>query len=275
MWLSEPAPHSPPSPSTIGSTTDSQTGGYFPPPSDTSSSADEFTRGRSVSQPQPRRHNLSLSIPAFPPPTHSSQISPSSLASSGALCTTDSFSMPNQYLGSDYFYLDDASFPSSALDQHQQLPSQQPPSTIQPHTIQPTIFRQPASQPSSPVRGVFPPGQGAFLAAGRARGATFSGASPNFDFSSYQQQLQQPIASAVPHHLAFNAIPSPTASPVSALPLVSTTSAHHTISRTLTPLEDVTTPLAAQRLPVPSASDQEMSMEMVDKLTLLERCVEC
>ena len=276
VWLSEPIAQSPTSPSTIGSTADSQTGGYFPPTT-SSDTSEEYTRGRSLSQPQPRRHNLSLSIPAYPPPGNPSQISPSSLASSGAPFT-DSFSVNNSYMATDYFYLDDSAFPPSAsVDQQPQPPQHQSQQQQHiPHTIQPNIFRQPASQPSSPVRGVFPQGQGAFVSAGRARGATFSGASQNFDFTQFQQPLhQQPsFASAVPHHLTFTSIPSPSASPASASPLVASAPAiAPAISRTLTPLEEGLTPLAAQRLPVPSTSDQDMSMEMVDKLTLLDRCV--
>ena len=272
MWLSEPIPHSPSSPSTIGSTTESQAGGFFPPTT-SSDTSEDLTRGRSVSQPQPpRRHNLSLSIPAFPPPANPSQISPSSLASSGAPFT-DSFSVNSSYMGTDYFYLDDSAFPPSAgVDQQQHQQQQQQQQQQIPHTIQPNIFRQPASQPSSPVRGVFPQGQGSFIAAGRARGATFSGASQNFDFAQFQQQQQPSFASAVPHHLAFTALPSPSGSPASASPLIASAPAiPSAISRALTPLEDALTPLAAQRLPAPSTSDHDMSMEMVDKLTLLDR----
>jgi len=102
---------------------------------------------------------------------------------------------------------------------------------------------------------VYPPGQVPFLTSGRARGATFSGAS-NFDFTPYQQ----PPASAVPHHLSFTPIQSP--SPASPLLSSSVPEYFGTVNPEST--EDAVTPTLQH-------PDHEMPVEMVDKLTLLDR----
>jgi hypothetical protein len=185
------------------------------------------------------------------------------VASSGAPYT-DSSSIQNYHSQLDYFQLEDL---PSAVDQ----PETVPPLAIQAHT-----YRQPASQPSSPVRGVFAQNQSSFGNIGRARGATFSGSAQGFDFTPYQQY---PIASAVPPHLSFSAIPSPINSPLAASPLISASSGQEFFGAVNgADVEDVATP-TAQQPPVVTLQQQsqhqpepiEMPIELVDKLTLLDK----
>lgn len=82
-------------------------------------------------------------------------------------------------------------------------------------------YRLPASQPSSPVRGVFMSGQQSMSmnSAGRQRGATVSGM-PGFDFTTGMPSGVNSVpaatpasntpVSAVPTHFTFSAIQSPT-----------------------------------------------------------------
>ncbi len=176
---------------------------------------DHFNRNR-PSLPPPssfRRQNLSLNIGSLPVPFENVHLSsPTSLASSGAPYT-DSFALPNAHLGQDYFQFDEASLPSatdSSFDFPQQVPSQYG-------------YRLPASQPSSPVRSIYPSGQGPYVI-GRQRGATFSGS-----FSPYGEAFGGPLytfsqppilASAVPSHLFLNT-QSPLPSPLNVSPLIS------------------------------------------------------
>jgi hypothetical protein len=260
VWLSEPIFSSPPSPSNIDPSLDQQTGGYFPQ-SDSSGSDDLATANSASSEHRPghqtRRHNLSLSIPSYPT-YQPSQASPSTLASSGAPFT-DSSSIQNLNPSLDYFHLDEASLPSAGDQQ---------PDTIPPQVLQSNTYRLPASQPSSPVRGVYPPGQVPFLTAGRARGATFSGGSGTWDFGQYPQ-----VASAVPAHFAFANIQSNSNSPLSASPLLGASTGQEFFGA---PAEDVTTPLAQHRAPATSTQPTpdpalDMPLELADKLTLLDK----
>lgn len=255
VWLSD---SSPPSPSTLDSSTyDSTTGGYFPP-SERSSGSDEYNNNTS-GHSNARRHNLSLNIPNFPPyiPT---QTTPSTFASSGAPYTDSSFQ--HYQPGLDYFQLED-------------LPSGiESTGTIPPQIVNPT-YRLPASQPSSPVRGVYAQGQVSFSNAGRARGATFSGSGQGFDFTPYQNH---PFASALPPHLSFSSIQSPIASPLAASPLLSAAAGQEFFGAIngADQLEDLATPIGQHPPPVTinqvvQPEPIEMPVELVDKLTLLDK----
>lgn len=239
VWLSD---SSPPSPSTLDSTYDSQPGAYFPR-SDHSSGSDDLPS---------RRHGLSLNIPNFSA-YQPSQNTPSTFASSGAPFTDNSFQSFNP--GVDYFQLED-------------LPSG-PETTIQPQIVQPP-YRLPASQPSSPVRGVFPQGQ-VSANLGRARGATFSGSGQGFDFSPYQQ----PFASALPQHLAFTSIQSPIASPLNASPLLSASAGQEFFGaingEAVAESVPIVQPLPVNINQVVQPEPIEMPVELVDKLTLLDK----
>jgi len=181
------------------------------PPSSESAGEEQIgsSRARSASQPSSfRRQPLSLNISALPAYFQdSSLISPNSYGSSSAPFT-DSFSVSNGInLGQDYFHFDEASLPSS---NGEVFPGD---FTQINHQFG---YRLPASQPSSPVRSVYPPGQApVVLQQGRQRGATFSGGS----FSPFGEQmngqnapaprLAQPPQSAappsaIPAHMTFN-----------------------------------------------------------------------
>lgn len=253
-----------------------------------------------------------MSIPSIPPSYQNPDLgSPSSLASSSAPFTDSFSSFHNGNIGQDYFRFDEASL-SSATDpnlsndeilaniarSNSQIQQQQ----------QHPAYRQPASQPSSPSRGVYNQGSAPFLSqAGRQRGATFSGRTfgglPGFDgtlnptvFTFNGNSIgndntvkqRQPVASAVPAHLAFTAIQSP-ASSLAASPVLGSSnqyldqSFYSDGSGILNDelMEDNPTPvppaISSSRKTSyseqPSASNfgVDMSSELVDKLTLLDK----
>ncbi|WWC87746.1 uncharacterized protein L201_002638 [Kwoniella dendrophila CBS 6074] len=288
---------SPPSPSTITSTSDSQTGGDGFPPSDSAEGDSSSSRSGSF-----RRQNLSLNISSLPTPFQNASFqSPGSLASSGAPFTDSFTSSHNTSFDQDYFHFADGSFSStgegSLVGQIPAVPQAQT-QTLPTH-------RLPASQPSSPIRGVYtlPFGN----QAGRQRGATFSGgsffpydqnASPVFTFT------QNVPPQAIPPHLTFTNIQSPIHSPLQPSPVITASPAQ--IQPDTTPffppqshqqpqslgmqevlMEDATTPTPGalppalsrkssynqlQQQPVGSMTP-DMTMEMVDKLSLLDKIV--
>jgi hypothetical protein len=240
---------------------------------------------------------LSLNISSLSGPFQFQQnshlASPSSLASSAAPYT-DSFSYPNPQNGQDYFAFDEASLPSSV----DPLSGEQiPPPVRQPSQAQQYGYRLPASQPSSPVRSIYPPGQAPYgFQFGRQRGATFSGTfSPYADFnaalaSPLYALSQAPVpASAVPPHLAFGLTQSPTHSPLSASPQIGSSAdiGYFTeigsvagLGSSDIPMEDATTPTPLVPGPAREGVQKDsnlmtmnldMSAEMIDKLTLLDK----
>ncbi|WVF67101.1 hypothetical protein IAT40_001846 [Kwoniella sp. CBS 6097] len=294
---------SPPSPSTITSAS-SQTGGECFPPSE--SAEGESSSSRSGSS---RRQHLSLNIGSLPAPFQNAPLpSPTSLASSGAPFTDSFTSSHNIDFGQDYFHFADGSFSSTGEGSLANQIPQVPQST--------TNHRLPASQPSSPVRGVYtlPFGH----QAGRQRGATFSGGS----FYPYEQNVNpifafgQNIPQAIPPHLTFTNIQSPAHSPLAPSPVISASPSqlqqndntgsffplqvhqqqqqqqqqHQTslgVQEVL--MEDVSTPTqpvapaSAPSLSRKTSSSQlqqplgsmtpDMSTEMIDKLSLLDKIV--
>ncbi|WVQ94525.1 hypothetical protein IAU59_001604 [Kwoniella sp. CBS 9459] len=285
---------SPPSPSTITSAS-SQTGGECFPPSE--SVEGESSSSRSGSS---RRQHLSLNIGSLPAPFQNAPLpSPTSLASSGAPFTDSYTSSHNIDFGQDYFHFADGSFSSTGEGSLAAQIPQVPQSTVN--------HRLPASQPSSPVRGVYnlPFGH----QAGRQRGATFSGGSfypydvnPMFAFG-------QNIPQAIPPHLTFTNIQSPAHSPLAPSPVISASPSQlQNDNGSFFPLqqqqqqpsatslgtqevlmEDVSTPTqpvapaSAPALSRKSSSNQlqqplgsmtpDMSSEMIDKLSLLDKIV--
>ncbi|GMK58256.1 hypothetical protein CspeluHIS016_0502880 [Cutaneotrichosporon spelunceum] len=241
VWLGGTAQStSPSSPFTIESQTDSQAGGdYYPPASESnpsdSPSTDQYQRGFP---------NLNISLP----PTGlqlGPGVSPASLVGSDAVFTTDSLPM-HVDPAEDYFRFADATLLQSAQGDVADVihASVSLPQTTRPTPsplgggpsgplnggmvpAQSTQYRHPASQPSSPVRGVFASGQQQFNlspAAGRQRSTTVSGISPFEPFGTMPgfgaPPLQLPAqmaavgplsapVTAVPQHLAFTAIHSP------------------------------------------------------------------
>ncbi|CAK9783472.1 unnamed protein product [Cutaneotrichosporon oleaginosum] len=188
VWLGGTAQStSPSSPFTIDSQTDSQAGGDYQPPAPESNTSD------SPSTDHHRRGfpNLNISLP--PTGLQLAQgASPASLVSSGAAFTTDSLSM-NVDPAEDYFRFSDAALPSGPSDGAEALnASVSLPQSARPTPsplgggaagpmvggmmqAQQTQYRLPASQPSSPVRGVFMSGQQQFTmspATGRQRSTT-------------------------------------------------------------------------------------------------------
>ncbi|KAL7419680.1 hypothetical protein Q5752_005594 [Cryptotrichosporon argae] len=224
VWLGA-TQSSPPSPATIDSTTDSQTGGeYFPPSSESEEDTVRLQHPTLPSRPSHRRANLSLSIGNLPSLTSTQLASP---VSSGAPYT-DSLSNTVD-TSEDYFQFTDASFEPPFGD-HFELPASAPvtsqpapPGAPGPASAPPQqqahafAYRPAVSQPSSPVRGVFLQNQSTYQSTpsfGRQRGATFSGISPfgeTFNLAAFQAQM--PIT-ALPSHLAFSSLQQ---SPVSSL----------------------------------------------------------
>ncbi|OCF78073.1 hypothetical protein I204_00008 [Kwoniella mangroviensis CBS 8886] len=287
-----------PSPSTITSTSDSQTGGETFPPSDTGEGESSSSRSGSS-----RRQNLSLNISSLPTPFQNASIqSPGSLASSGAPFTDSFTSSHNVNFDQDYFHFTDGSFSSTGEGS---LAGQIP---LVPQGQQPT-HRLPASQPSSPIRGVYALPFGNQV--GRQRGATFSGGSfypydqngsPVFTFT---QNIPPP--QAIPPHLTFTNIQSPLHSPLAPSPVISASpvqlqtdnSSFFPVQQTQQQpqsqglgvqevlMEDVSTPTPAVQPPVLSRKSSlgqlqqqpfgsmtpEFSMEMLDKLSLLDKIV--
>lgn len=332
FWFSDPTLSSPPSPSTlvilfdccllaprltfnsIGSASDSQAGGDYFPPSDGVGAGEYYTQPDAVSggeateryfqarpilQPNPnRRQQLSLNISALPSPFQNVQFaSPSSLASSGAPYT-DSFSLSNGVnYGQDYFHFDEASLPSSATEPNA-------PSDCFAEAHQQYGYRLPASQPSSPVRTIYPSGQVTYpFQSGRQRGATFSGGTYSYMGEQFGPALvslrQQAAPSAIPAHLTFTNNQSPVHS-ASGSPLLPPSGPHVQTDSgyfgEIQPsgvglglgeesMEDVSTPTPAlPSMPVaPSFSRRasghltsssmtpDMSADMVEKLTLLDQ----
>ncbi|WVN85806.1 uncharacterized protein L203_100957 [Cryptococcus depauperatus CBS 7841] len=171
---------SPPSPSTIASTADSQIGGEYFPPS-------ESTEGSSVSNSSCRQ-NLSLSINSLPSTFQQVQQfqSPTSLASASAQYT-DGLSVENLDLGGDYLHFSDAASLSTEAE----------------NSFVESNHRLPASQPSSPARNVFPQQFSASQVGGRQRGATFSGSFYHLDQADPSQfTYRQPF----PSHIALSSI---------------------------------------------------------------------
>ena len=187
--------------------------------------------------------------------------------------------------GQEYFPFTDSSssFPSAVPSEANQCDQQQqqqqqvfpPPSNFQ------FGYRLPASQPSSPVRSGYPPGQAPFFPQpGRQRSTTFSGGYQYTDTfggpiptglqqqtlqqSSLQQpqpqsqqqqqqpqsqpQQQQQTPSALPAHLAFTQLRSPADSPLSGSPVVANNGFLTDSISGDTLMEDVATPLAGQPL---------------------------
>lgn len=230
--------------SSVDSTTD--TGGESFPPDFT---ADFANRARSTSQPSFKR-NLSLNLP--PSQFNTSQF-------------TTSNPSPVSFTGFDY------NFTEQYTDFSQQDYFQFGASTPAEETTEqfaPTAqfgYRLPASQPSSPVRSIYPPGQAPYIAAGRQRGATFSGTySPLANLSNQFNA----VASAIPPHLSFTQIRGQA---LQASPIIGA--------------DEVTEPIQNQQPlvqpPAPteqssrraSITNPEVSMtgEMIDKLTLIDK----
>lgn len=222
----------------IDSQTDSQAGGDYIPPASESNPSD------SPSAEHNRRAFPNLNI-SLPPSGFQlgAGFSPVSLVSSGA-AFTDSLSM-NVDPAEDYFRFSDAALPPGQGDDpiltSVSLPQSARP-TPSPLGNGPMIggmpqtsghYRLPASQPSSPVRGVFMSGQQQFTLspAGRQRSTTVSGMSPYdpaFAMAGFGPPLQIPPlggavtapVTAVPAHLAFTAFHSPAATPLVQSPSV-------------------------------------------------------
>ncbi|WVR03938.1 hypothetical protein IAU60_000937 [Kwoniella sp. DSM 27419] len=277
---------SPPSPSTITSTSDSQPGGECFPPSESGADVEASGSGSS------RRQNLSLNISTLPTPFQGVNIqSPGSLASSGAPFTDSFTSAYTVDFGQDYFQFADGSFSSTGEGS---LVGQVPAVAQQAAAN----HRLPASQPSSPVRGVYTLPFGA--QAGRQRGATFSGGFYQYDQNGtplFPQQMPQ----AIPPHLTFTTIQSPSHS-LAPSPIISASPAqlqgdngayfstqNTQLGSQEIHMEDVSLPGSAQQsLQIkPSLSrksshnklQQSLSMtpdrssEMLDQLSLLDKIV--
>ncbi|CAD6575992.1 MAG: hypothetical protein TREMPRED_001551 [Tremellales sp. Tagirdzhanova-0007] len=211
VWLTDPSLGSPPSPPRNGLTNEPRSAGDFYLPFDNALVANDgvnFTTHPSSF----RRHNLSLNINSLPAPFQNVHLSsPTSAASSGAP-HTDSFSLHNFNVGQDYFQFDEASLPSATE------------SNLESHPLQTNQItnRLPASQPTSPVRGMFAHGQVPYVRqSGRQRGATFSGSFAPYGGGSLYTLSQAPMtASAVPSHIALDRFESPLLSPLIPSPII-------------------------------------------------------
>ena len=257
--------------SVISLRSDSNGGDYFLPAE--TEAENHWNNARFSSQSSAfRRHNLSINIGSLPVPFRNVHLSsPTSLASSGAPYT-DSFSLHNVHLGQDYFQFDEASL-SSATGSDQESTQQQIPNQLG--------YRLPASQPTSPVAGLYHHGQPSAFVPIRQRGATFSGSYP-----SYGETQGLFPASALPVHFGFTHTHSPIHSPI-------TPSSHITVSPVHTHadrgyfgemslgmsdvlMEDVSTPTPTMPPALSRASSfRETSknpsdMSGMDKLSLLE-----
>jgi hypothetical protein len=222
----------------VETNSDSNGRDYYP----ASEAADEdYSRARSLSQPSIKRHNLSLNIAGLSQSFQYANTASSTTLSSGAPYT-DSLSSYN--FDNEYFPFDPSSFPSA-------VPSDTNASEHQLPLTAPFAFggngsRQPASQPSSPARNVYPPGQNPYnFQPGRQRSTTFSG---GYQYSDFGGQLANP-ASALPSHLSFSQIRSPAIdSPLSGSPII-TGNNNGFLTEAINPetlMEDVATPLATQ-----------------------------
>jgi hypothetical protein len=207
----------------VETNSDSNGRDYYPASETTD---EDYSRGRSFSQPSIKRHNLSLNIAGLSSSfQYANTASPTTLASSSAPFT-DSLSSYN--FDNEYFPFD-PSFPSA-------VPSD---TNEQPPLAAPFAFgnRQPASQPSSPA--VYPPGHNPYnFQPGRQRSTTFSG---GYQYSDFGGQLANPTLS----HLAFSQVRSPaTDTSLSGSPVV-----NNFLTEPINPdqlMEDVATPLASQ-----------------------------
>ena len=231
----------------VETNSDSNGRDYYPASETTD---EDYSRGRSLSQPSIKRHNLSLNIAGLSSSfQYANTASPTTLASSGAPFT-DSLSSYN--FDNEYFPFD-PSFPSAVPSDTNE---QQPPLAA------PFAFgnRQPASQPSSPARNVYPPGQNPYnFQPGRQRSTTFSG---GYQYSDFGGQLANPTLS----HLAFSQLRSPaTESPLSGSPAVNSF-----LTEPINPdqlMEDVATPLASQsNLHANQLQASQTNLQSLDRL---------
>jgi hypothetical protein len=241
----------------VETNSDSNGRDYYAP----SETADEeYSRARSLSQPSLKRHNLSLNIAGLSQQfQYANTASPTTLASSGAPFT-DSLSSYN--FDNEYFPFDPSSFPSA-------VPSDVNTNPNEPPLAPPFAFgnRQPASQPSSPARNVFPPGQNPYnFQPGRQRSTTFSG---GYQYSDFGGQLSNP-PSALPSHLAFSQLRPSTAidSPLSASPIISNNGFLTEPPDQL--MEDVSTPLANQSN-LQALGVEQLPEHMVSSLNIIDQ----
>lgn len=152
--------------------------------------------------------------------------SPSSLPSSGPPLTDPFSSGHNTDLSQDYFQFPEGPVSGNAEGSFVSQISFD--DDRQPQQIQQPNQRLPASQPSSPVRGIFPH-QYAPQIAGRQRGATFSGGS----FYNFGQSNPSPFtftqavtSQAIPSQFTFPALQSPIDSPLAPSPTIATSTSH-------------------------------------------------
>lgn len=260
-------------PRSIGSTSDSLTGGEYFPPSSESEAEDRYNRARSASQPSSfRRHNLTLTLPVAQQPVFSDSPT-SAIQNNGPF--SDSYSAPLQQ--QEYFYVPNGNYAEPPSVPSQGIPQQYG-------------YRLPASQPSSPVRSGYPPGQAPYeFQAGRQRGATFSGTFAPFGESfipNFQVQVPVQPVSAVPAHLAYSNLPSPHTSPLAPSPVIGSPAIDSYFGEATyqapnnsglgmgeVMMEDVSTPTPALPLAPSRRSSfkKEPDVEMVEKLTLLDK----
>jgi hypothetical protein len=186
--------------------------------------------------------------------------SPTTLASSGAPFT-DSLSSYN--FDNEYFPFDHTSFPSA-------VPSDVNTNQNEPPLAPPFQFgtRQPASQPSSPARNVYPPGQNPYnYQPGRQRSTTFSG---GYQYSDFGGQLANP-PSALPSHLSFSQLRNPAVdSPLSSSPIVSNNGFLTEPVNPDTLMEDVATPLANQQN-LQALGVEQLPEHMVSSLNIIDQ----
>lgn len=240
--------------------TNSDTNGRdFYPPSE--STDEDYSRARSLSQPSLKRHNLSLNIAGLSQQfQYANTASPTTLASSGAPYT-DSLSSYN--FDNEYFPFDHTSFPSAVPSDGNTNPNDPP--LAPPFQFGP---RQPASQPSSPARNVFPPGQNPYdFQSGRQRSTTFSG---GYQYSDFGGQLSNP-PSALPSHFSFSQVRNPVVdSPLSASPIVPNNAFLTEPVNPDTLMEDVSTPLANQQN-LQTLGVEQLPEHMVSSLNIIDQ----
>ena len=258
-----------------------------------------------------RRHNLSLSIPSLVPSSfaNTSLNSPSSRTSSSAPFT-DSFSSyanGSGHITQDYFQFDEASLPSGTEPTSTDcLPLgsstyRLPTSASQPSSpVTSSYHHQSSGHHSYP----FQPRQRGATFSGGSFGQNFEGFHSIGDgnHASYTLSPNQnlPIASAVPPHLTFTTLQSPASiSPLTTSPGIPSNTpqseqgyfvdSHGQIGQTELSLENnvqvqsngtvrklsIHESQQSQTQTLPplqqSTSATEMSIELVDKLTLLDR----
>ena len=211
----------------VDSTTD--TGNEFPP------DLSDFGRARSTSQPSFKRNlSLNLSLPSAFPTSNPSPASFTGYDFSGEQFNPELF-------GQDYFHFGTR---TPAEETTEQFNGQ-------------FGYRLPASQPSSPVRSIYPPGQAPYIAAGRQRGATFSGT-----YSPLTDQFNQ-VASAIPPHLSFTQIRGQS---LQASPVIGSDEV------LMEDLQAPSVPIIASPSRRPSnTAEVSMTGEMINKLTLIDK----